>query len=159
MMFLGRSFQLRSHRPEKAVAEQNADKGTHEGRADVMPQNRGRRVDLAHRQHHAEHAGDDTHARHGFGHVRNGVRRQEFLIFHDLHVGGHEVVDIFRSACRQIDAQRVPDEVDRCGIFGNAGMFCENGTGFRFSTSLSMLITPSRCILVKSAYSRASVSR
>ena len=131
-MFLGdKVFQLGAHGAEQAVTTENAEKRAHQGRADVVAQHFRGLVDLAHGQHHAQHAGHDAHARHGFGHVAHGMGRQDAFLAHggDVHV--HEAVDVRRVAGGQVDAQGVADEVDDPGVLGHVGVFAENGTGFR----------------------------
>ena len=58
------------------------------------------------------------------------MRRQNAFFAHGVDVHVHKAVNIGRVAGGQVDAQGIANKIDYLGIFGNIGIFAENGAGF-----------------------------
>ena len=67
-LVLGQLRHARRHRPHESVAQQDAKKGSHQGRGHLVPDLLRRAAQRAHGDHHAEHGGHDAQPRQGIGH-------------------------------------------------------------------------------------------
>ncbi len=65
VLVFGQLRHVGGHRPHESVAEQNAQKGSDQGRGDLVPDLLRRPAQRSHGDHHAEHGGNDAQSGQG----------------------------------------------------------------------------------------------
>ncbi len=107
-------LEVRGHRPDEAVAQQDAEERADQRRADLVADLRRRAVDLAHRDDDAEHRGDDAEAGQRVADLGERLRRLQRLVVMDLEVLVHQRLEVVgRDAADDDHLHRVGEEVDR----------------------------------------------
>ena len=110
-------MHVRRERPQKAVAKQNAQEGSHQ-RGAYLVANLGRRsADGAHGDHDAQHGRDDPQARQGIRDLLQRMHRLIGFMVVDVHVALHYRIELeMTHASRDRRAQRIANKVQRVMI-------------------------------------------
>ncbi len=83
-------------RPDNAVAQQNAKKGSHECGGDLVAHLRRRSAQRSHGDHNAQHGRYDAEPRQSISHGRQSLRGQHGCAMVDLQVQLHHLVHVER---------------------------------------------------------------